>query len=312
MKTPETEEKPKKNCPVTPQSSLNDGKLNVSKLGSNSAKPHSKFSPISGNKLTQKGQLFSHIPKREQDLEALTQGIGFDGAVMHPELIRIGLQMNQNLIVDPTSRCIAFLCALESMIQEYEPVAGKQIARDLETKLDTIASFLDRCRPLSLSMRNLIRIIRNHFSRVSVDMPVDKVRTQLVEVIERFFHEEIECGLDGIKEHGSVKIHNADVVMVFGNSFLVRHILGRALSDGKKFKVILVDSNPRLEGRKMLEYLIQVGIDTTYVFINAIAHVMKEVSRFWPQPVACRSLFDSFLKLFIFSLFLISSRLPKY
>jgi translation initiation factor eIF-2B subunit delta len=245
-----------------------------------SGKTSSKVSLIAGSKLTDKGQLFPHIPKRETDQLILTESVGYDGDQLHPDIVRIGLQMNSNRIVDSTSRCLAVLCALKSMFEHYEPSSSsgaKAIVRQLEIRMDQATEFLDRCRPLNVSLRNVLRIVRTQLSKVSNELGAEKAKQSMSAMIERFIHEEIECGLDGIKEHGSQKIHDDDVILVFNNSFLVRHILGQALSDGKQFKVIVVDTNPRREGRAMLDYLVSVGVDTTYILINAVAHVMKGV-----------------------------------
>ena len=47
----------------------------------------------------------------------------------------------------------------------------------------------------------------------------------------------------------------------------------------KTFRVIVVDSRPLLEGRDLLEKLLDAGIDCTYIFLNSLSYVMtKEVS----------------------------------
>lgn len=46
---------------------------------------------------------------------------------------------------------------------------------------------------------------------------------------------------------------------------------------GRAFRVIVVDSRPRLEGRETLRRLVRRGIHCTYVMINAISYVLPEV-----------------------------------
>lgn len=45
----------------------------------------------------------------------------------------------------------------------------------------------------------------------------------------------------------------------------------------RTFRVIVVDSRPRLEGRETLRRLVRHGIHCTYVMINAISYVLPEV-----------------------------------
>lgn len=235
-----------------------------------------KSSPISTDK---RGQIFAHIPKRETDLNELTKGLGFNNKLIHSSIIKIGLKMNQNLISDPTNRCIAFLVALKSVIQDYVQPESKQIARDLEQKLDRYVSFLDKCRPLCISMRNVIRIMRSYILKLSPELSLKDAKSNLIDQIDKFKHEEIECGLDGIREHGNLKINQDDVILTFGNSFLIKHIFKKAKNSGKKFRVIVVDSYPRLNGRKLVEFLNKLNIDVTYVLISALSYVMKEVNK---------------------------------
>lgn len=52
-----------------------------------------------------------------------------------------------------------------------------------------------------------------------------------------------------------------------------------AYANGCAFRVIVVDSRPRLEGRDTLRRLVRKGIRCTYVMITAISYVLPEVSR---------------------------------
>ena len=68
-----------------------------------------------------------------------------------------------------------------------------------------------------------------------------------------------------------------DVILVFGYSLIVKHVLQKAVKLGKKFSVVVVDSRPKFDGKTMLKSLLELNIPTTYIFINAISYVMKEV-----------------------------------
>lgn len=62
----------------------------------------------------------------------------------------------------------------------------------------------------------------------------------------------------------------------FPSSSLVNHILYEAFEKGRKFRVIVVDSRPRLEGRETLRRLVQRGISCTYVLISAVSYILPE------------------------------------
>lgn len=60
------------------------------------------------------------------------------------------------------------------------------------------------------------------------------------------------------------------------SSSLVNHILCKAFESSRKFRVIIVDSRPRLEGRETLRRLVQRGISCTYVLISAVSYILPE------------------------------------
>jgi len=86
------------------------------------------------------------------------------------------------------------------------------------------------------------------------------------------------------KAHDSIvnlamdKITCEDVIVTYGCSYIVKLVLKKA-RENCKFRVIVVDGRPKLEGRNMCRYLIENGIDCTYVLINALAHVMPEATK---------------------------------
>lgn len=62
-----------------------------------------------------------------------------------------------------------------------------------------------------------------------------------------------------------------------GSSSLVSRTLCDAHAKGRAFRVVVVDSRPRLEGRETLHQLVKQGVRCSYVLINAISYVLPEV-----------------------------------
>lgn len=62
-------------------------------------------------------------------------------------------------------------------------------------------------------------------------------------------------------------------------SHVIELALKKAYDEGKKFKVIVVDSRPKFEGKVLLKRLVQHGIHCTYIMLNAISYILKEVSK---------------------------------
>ena len=51
------------------------------------------------------------------------------------------------------------------------------------------------------------------------------------------------------------------------------------MQEGKKFRVVVMDSRPQLEGRPLLRRLLSHGIACTYVLLNAASYIMTEVTK---------------------------------
>lgn len=69
---------------------------------------------------------------------------------------------------------------------------------------------------------------------------------------------------------------SSHVLFFFFSSSLINHILCEAFEKNRKFRVIVVDSRPRLEGREALRRLVQRGIRCTYVLISAVSYILPE------------------------------------
>ncbi|KNC71452.1 hypothetical protein SARC_16008, partial [Sphaeroforma arctica JP610] len=71
-------------------------------------------------------------------------------------------------------------------------------------------------------------------------------------------------------------VENGDVLAIHGASGVVEQIFIQAHEEGKDFRVIVIDSRPRLEGKRLLKRLTKHGIDCTYVLITGASYALKE------------------------------------
>lgn len=87
---------------------------------------------------------------------------------------------------------------------------------------------------------------------------------------------------------------------LISSSSLVNHILCEAFEKSRKFRVIVVDSRPRLEGREALRRLVQRGISCTYVLISAVSYILPEAitKKLTFFNLTCMSLFVLFFCVF--------------
>ncbi|XP_027005193.2 translation initiation factor eIF-2B subunit delta [Tachysurus fulvidraco] len=226
-----------------------------------------------------KVSLFSHLHQYSRKAP-LTQLISIPATVIHPSVVRLGLQYSQGIIAGSNARSVALLHAFKQVIQDYSTPPHEELSRDLVNKLKPHISFLNQCRPLSASMGNAIKYIKKEISNIPNQCKEEEAKMKLLSCIDNYVNEKIKLAAEAISKYASEKISDGDVILVYGCSSLVNYILCEAFDKlQRKFRVIVVDSRPRLEGREALRRLVKRGIRCTYVLISALSYILPEVSK---------------------------------
>ncbi|XP_054617113.1 translation initiation factor eIF-2B subunit delta [Dunckerocampus dactyliophorus] len=222
--------------------------------------------------------LFSHLHQYSRKAP-LTQQVGIPSSVIHPAIVRLGLQYSEGIVAGSNARSVALLHAFKQVIRDYTTPLHEELSRDLVNKLKPYISFLNQCRPLSASMGNAIKYIKKEISNIPSHCKEEVAKCKLLGCIDSYINEKIVLAAKAIAEIAIEKISDGDVILVYGCSSLVNHILCEAFDMGRKFRVIVVDSRPRLEGREALRRLVQRGIRCTYVLISVVSYILPEVSK---------------------------------
>ncbi|XP_042360037.1 translation initiation factor eIF-2B subunit delta [Plectropomus leopardus] len=225
-----------------------------------------------------KVSLFSHLHQYSRKAP-LTQQLSIPSSVIHPAIVRLGLQYSQGIVAGSNARSVALLHAFKQVIRDYTTPPNEELSRDLVNKLKPYISFLNQCRPLSASMGNAIKYIKKEISNIPSQCKEEEAKSKLLNCIECYINEKIVLAAKAIAKYSIEKISDGDVILVYGCSSLVNHILCEAFEKNRKFRVIVVDSRPRLEGREALRRLVQRGISCTYVLISAVSYILPEVSK---------------------------------
>lgn len=177
------------------------------------------------------------------------------------------------------ARCIAMLQAFQESIKDYSTPPEKSLLRDLTSKMNSYVSFLIDCRPLSVSMGNAIRFLKTRIANLPLNLSESEAKATLTSDIDRYINQKIILASKVIVKHAVTKIRDGDVLLTYASSSAVEMILMDAQELGKKFRVVIVDSRPKLEGLKLVRRLVGKGINCTYTHINAVSYVMHEVTR---------------------------------
>ncbi|ORX87086.1 IF-2B-domain-containing protein [Basidiobolus meristosporus CBS 931.73] len=198
---------------------------------------------------------------------------------LHPAIMSLGLQFSEFQISGSNARALATLNAFKKVIRDYQTPPHTTLTRNLQHYLNPQIAYLVNMRPLSVSMGNAIRYLKYEISILSIDLPDEDAKALLIERIDQFIRDRITVADKMIVDFGLNKIQNNDVILTYACSSIVQSLLLEAHTKGISFRVIVVDSRPKLEGITLMKRLTQAGIKCTYVLINAVGFVIKEVSK---------------------------------
>ncbi|KAL2928229.1 Translation initiation factor eIF-2B subunit delta [Bienertia sinuspersici] len=225
-------------------------------------------------------ELFRHLPQYEYgtqlpDLESKF----FQLEPMHPAVYKVGLRYLTGDISGGNARCIAMLDAFQEAIKDYSTPPEKALIRDLTARIGSYVSFLIECRPLSISMGNAIRFLKSRIAKLPLTLSESEAKASLQSDIDQFISDKILLADKVIVKHAVTKIRDGDILLTYGSSSAVELILLHAHEMGKQFRVVIVDSRPKLEGQLLLRRLVTRGLNCTYTHINAVSYIMHEVTR---------------------------------
>lgn len=225
-------------------------------------------------------ELFRHLPQYERGTQLpYLESKFFQLDLVHPAVYKVGLQYLAGDISGGNARCIAMLLAFKEAIEDYSTPPEKILVRDLTAKISSYVSFFIECRPLSISMGNAIRFVKSRIAKLPLTLSESEAKAALCLDIEHFISEKIILADKVIVRHAVTKIRDGDVLLTYGSSCIVEMILLYAHELGKQFRVVVLDSRPKLEGQALLRRLVAKGLSCTYSHINAISYIMHEVTK---------------------------------
>ncbi|KAL2338288.1 hypothetical protein Fmac_012734 [Flemingia macrophylla] len=225
-------------------------------------------------------ELFQHLPQYEHGTKlSNVESKFFNLGLVHPAVLEVGLRYSAGDISGGNARCIAMLRAFQDAIRDYCTPPEKVLVRDLTSKINSYVSFFTECRLLSMSMGNAIRFVKSRIVNLPLSHSEFEAKAALCSDIDRFINEKIILADKVIVRHAFTKVKDGDVLLTYGVSCVVEMILLYAHELGKKFRVVVVDSRPRLEGQALIRRLVAKGMSCTYTHINAVSYIMHEVTR---------------------------------
>lgn len=196
--------------------------------------------------------LFSHLETREQR-NASSPTVSH---IVHPEILTLSLQFASHKILGSTARLRAVLQVFKVVIRDYKTPKNTTLSRHLTGHLSHQIEYLKSSRPLSISMGNAIRWLKQEISHISIDTPEEEAKSRLISSIGDFIREKIELSDQLIIENSSHHITEGCTVLTFGHSEVLLKLFQHCVVEQKKtFNLVVVDSHPLFEGKKLLTTL---------------------------------------------------------
>ncbi|CAL1701638.1 unnamed protein product [Somion occarium] len=179
---------------------------------------------------------------------------------IHPTILRLALQFSEFKITD------------------YATPPNNTLSRHLMTYLSPQISHLVAARPMSVTMGNAIRQLKLEISGSDIDLPEQDAKDALCQKIDNYIRDRIIIADQVIEETAGNKIKDGDVILTYARSSVVQKVLLGAHAEGRQFSVIVVDSRPMLEGKRLLSVLASAGIQCTYILLPALGAIITEVT----------------------------------
>lgn len=244
---------------------------------------------------------------------------------LHPAVLALGYQYATRTLRGGNARCRAMLQCYSVVLADFVVTppqspppqslvsnqhhhkhthTKKKRAVDLRYTVDHVILkpafqfWTADCRQHSVSMGNAFSFLKTAVNSLDRDLSWDRMLETLLATIAAYVRERIEYAISAIAETACTKLlHDADeVLLTFGYSEAVLAVLEQAAVTGKKFRVVIVDSPPFHEGRRLLQKLLlrndddddpstttttttATRIDCCYIHLHGLTYVLESVSK---------------------------------
>lgn len=163
------------------------------------------------SKIRHQVQMFNHLyfPTMDEWHESLQPGI-------HPAFVQLGVQYLHKIVLGSNARCLALLSALKMLVQDYSAPTNQEFCRALESYLQKCVDYLQKCRPLAVSMMNTLRYFKLRLTQIDTNLSDSEKKSELLNTIDNYVLDEIEKAGEAISLKVQDKVTNGDVILTYG------------------------------------------------------------------------------------------------
>ncbi|GMF34830.1 unnamed protein product [Phytophthora fragariaefolia] len=228
-------------------------------------------------------EMFSHLPQYERE-SSLSLNVGFSNKEeVHAAVLALGLKYAEGKISGGNARCIAMITAFKEVIDDYVTPPDKQLRRDLDKRLRPLIQYLIDCRPHGIGMGNAIRRLRRVIGSTPPELSEEEAKRRIREEMDDYVQSRILLASRAVVKNAQSKISAGDVILTYARANVVEELLLETAKTSPEIaatlRVIVVDSRPHYEGRKLVSVLASAGLQCSYLQINALSYIMREVTK---------------------------------
>ncbi|TDH67306.1 hypothetical protein CCR75_001674 [Bremia lactucae] len=228
-------------------------------------------------------EMFSHLPQYERE-SSLSLNVGFSTKEdVHAAVLALGLKYAEGRIVGSNARCIAMIQAFTQVIDDYVTPPETQLRRDLDKRLRPLIQYLIDCRPHGIGMGNAIRWLRRVIGSTPSELSDEDAKRRIRDEMDEYVQSRILLASRAIVKNLRTIVSPGDVLLTYARSNAVEALLLEIATASRELiatlRVIVVDSRPHYEGRKLVNVLARAGLQCTYLQIHALSYIMREVTK---------------------------------
>lgn len=218
--------------------------------------------------------MFGHLETREERISSTPK----IASIVHPSILSLTLKISTYKIVGSSARCTAMMEAFKDVIGSYVTPEGTSLQRHLTGHLSHQIEYLKTGRPLSISMGNAIRWLKQRISIIPITTSEESSKSILIEEINQFIMEKIVMADRVIVEYALGHINNNSKILTYGHSNVLSELFEFcAVEQNKKFEIYIIDSKPLFEGKKLAKKLSKLeNIKLHYNLINSLSSVLEK------------------------------------
>lgn len=204
-------------------------------------------------------------------------------------IIKFGLQLKAGKYERTTQRCLAFLKSLymyySSGHEEKAKNGGRKLITDFIERFEVICNYVKACSPPSPAILNLMEALEEEISEQSqILLPrkgdsLHELTSHMVEFIKDLIYNRIIGAQMSMSKLGKELINDGEVILTYKNDHSIGDLFITAKKENKNFSVVIIDSAPGFEGRKLVQKLSDAGIKHSYSDLSGLPYVLESVTK---------------------------------